>query len=171
MRQFDPINNEVQVGYDAAFEHRWRVAEIIGRVIMLLVVAAALLGLLGRGPFSHHTIGSAGSGLLVDYEPVMRYDDITQITLHAMPLSCDHGMRIWVNSKIIEPMGLQNSIPRPLSSTPLPDGLILHYDLKPGACQNTLVRLFVKPSTVGPVPLKVRLDLNQPLAWHVFVMP
>ena len=41
MRSFDSINDEVENGYNARFEHRWRIAEIVGRAIMALVVIAA----------------------------------------------------------------------------------------------------------------------------------
>ena len=171
MRPFKSINDEVEVGYDAGFEHRWRIAELVGRAVMLVVVVAALFGLFGRGPYSHHTIVAPASGLLVDYEPVARYGDITQITFHATPRACADGMTLWVDSKMIEPMDLQNTMPRALFATPLSDGVLLHYDLKPTGCRNTLVRLFVKPASVGLVALRARLDDFTPLSWHAFIVP
>jgi hypothetical protein len=171
MRPFDPINNEVEVGYDGRFERRWHYAELAGRAVMLVVVTAALTGLLGRGPYSHHTIGSGATGLAVDYEPVARFGNMTQITFHASPASCGHGMTLRLSSKFIEPMGLQTVIPRPLSSTPLPDGMLLHYDLQPDTCQNAVVRLFAKPAAIGFVPLQAQLNAYPELAWKTFILP
>ena len=171
MRPFDAINDEVEVGYDAGFEHRWSYVEVAGRAVMLLVVAAALLGLLGQGPFSHHSVSSAASRLTIDYEPIARFGNTTQLTLHAKPRSCDQGMTIWLNSRMIEPMGLQDVEPRPFSSTPLADGMLLHYPLRPDDCRGAVVRVFAKPSGLGIIPLRARLDDGAALSWHALIVP
>ncbi len=171
MRQFDSINDEIEVGYDQVFEHRWRHVALVGRTVMLLVVVAALLGLLGQGPFSHHTVTSASSRLSVDLEPVARFGNATQITLHARPVSCSQGMTIWLGSKFIEPMGLQSVLPRPLFTTPMADGMLMHFGLSHENCQNAVVRVFAKPTEIGYLPLKARLDQDAVLPWHVFIVP
>ena len=49
MRGADAVNDELEVGFDERFEHRWVWAERAGRVVMVLFVGAALFGLLGHG--------------------------------------------------------------------------------------------------------------------------
>ncbi len=171
MRHFDPVDDEVQVGYDERFERRWRVTELCGRLVMLLVVAAGLVGLLGRGPYSHHTVRSKASGLAVDFEPVSRFGDQTMITLHLRPVSCADGATIRLNNTFIEPMGLLRIMPRPLSSTPLPDGIALRYALDPAHCAGTEIRLFAEPTGIGFVSLKLRLDDRPVLPVRLFVVP
>lgn len=171
MRQFNSINDEVEVGYDEKFEHRWRYVTIVGRLLMLLVVVAAMIGLFGQGPYSHHSLASASGRLRVDFEPIARFGNVTQITFHLKPVACDGGMTIRVNGNFVEPMGLQLDIPQPVSSIPTADGMLLHFDLDPARCQNALVRLFAKPSGIGPVLLQAQLDRDPMLSWHVFVVP
>ena len=171
MRQFNSINNEVEVGYDDRFEHRWRYISLVGRAVMLLVVLAAMAGLLGQGPYSHHSVASASGRLKVDYEPVARFGNVTQITLHLRPVSCDRGMTIRLNGNFIEPMGLQTELPLPFSSLPLADGMLLHFNLDPSRCQDAMVRVFAKPSGIGPIALQAQLDSDPALGWRAFIVP
>ena len=171
MRRFDSINDEIQVGYDARFEQRWRIVEIAGRIVMLLVVGAALFGLLGRGPYSHRSTSSAASGLTMDFEPVTRFGVQSMLTLHLHPLSCGDGATIWLSNKFIEPMGLLRTTPLASSTTPRPDGIALHFPLDPRHCQGAEVRLFAEPSGIGFLTLQARLDHRAILPATLFVVP
>jgi hypothetical protein len=175
MRSYEVVNNEVQVGYDRSFETRWRHAELVGRVVMLLVVAAAMLGLLGRGPYSHHSMTSPGKGLVVDFEPVARSGTSTQVTLHLYPSSCDRDASVWINGHFVEPFGLSDFAPRPVRSEPRPDGMVLHFPLLKGECRDTMIRLFAKPTGTGPVQLQARLlndsDRDDGITWTQVVLP
>src|ERR1700712_514997 len=82
MQGADRINDELEVGFDHIFEARWLWAERVGRVVMLLFVAAGIGGLLGRGPYSHETTTVPMSDLSVDFEPIARSQTGTQVTLH-----------------------------------------------------------------------------------------
>ena len=171
MRAFESIDGEVEVGYDAHFEHRWRVVEIAGRAIMVLVVLAAMAGLLGAGPFSHRTVSSPASGIAADFEPVARFGSQTMITLHLSPRACGGDTTIWLSNKFIEPMGLRNIMPRPASITPRAAGMLLHYALGAAPCQGDEIRLFAEPNGIGFVPLRLRLDGKPALALSPFVVP
>ncbi|MCQ8240919.1 hypothetical protein [Rhizosaccharibacter radicis] len=175
MRQIDILNDELQVGYDRMFEERWRRAELLGRAVMLLVVLAALAGLLGRGPFSHHSLRSPDGTLVVDFEPVARSGTDTQITLHLSPAACQEEAAIWLNGNFVEPMGLSGSQPMPLRSEARPDGVVIHVGTPRANCRDTMIRLFAKPTGAGPVRLQARLlddpDGRAALAWTQLVLP
>ena len=60
MRGAETVNDECEVGLSLTFEAGWVHMEQIGRVVMTGFTLTACLGLLGRGPFSHASIQSAG---------------------------------------------------------------------------------------------------------------
>ena len=82
MQGADRVNDEFEVGYNENFERNWERAEIVGRVVMVAVIAAGLAGFFGRGPYSHQTKHTAESALTVDFEPIARSQAPTQVTFH-----------------------------------------------------------------------------------------
>jgi hypothetical protein len=168
-----PINDELEVGYDADFEARWRHIELASHGCMLVVVAAALVGLFGRGPLSHRTHQSDDGRLAVDFEPIARYGTSTQITLHLSPDAQGAGKsgtaRVFMNSALIEPMGLQQVIPEPASSAAVAGGTALVFNV-PEEKSPVAVRFVVKPNNVGPIRLEARQGGSR-LGWTQIVLP
>lgn len=170
LRGADRVNDELEVGYDLVFERRFHYVEIAGRVFLVLVVALALSGLLGRGPFSHESVRTPGGGPSVDYEPVARYDTPTQVTLHLHPAPGQSTTTVVIDSGFIEPMGLTALQPTPLASVAHRGGLALTFGVQPTQA-DTLVRLELKPSVVGPVSMSAAVDDARPLTWTQVVLP
>jgi hypothetical protein len=172
------VNNELEVGYDAPFETRWRHIELASHVGMTVVVAAALVGLFGRGPLSHRTHQSNDGRLAVDYEPIARYGTTSQITLHLSSDGAVDGIegapksgaaRVVLNSELVEPMGLQQIIPQPVRSEAVAGGVAFVFSV-PAGKERAAVRFVIKPAEVGPVRLNVSQG-NSHLAWTQFVSP
>jgi hypothetical protein len=163
-RGADPVNDEFEVGYDEGFERTWRRAELTGHAVMLLFVIAALLGLFGQGPLSHRSARTPNGMLIADYEPIARHDTSTQLTFHLStnddPLAphspnAMHRVQLFVSSTIIEPLGLQYILPRPVDTEAVGGGIVYSFNIPPG--RNTgLVRFVLKPSIVG----RVRIDAH-----------
>ncbi|MGI3776068.1 MAG: hypothetical protein ACRYGC_02145 [Janthinobacterium lividum] len=170
LRGADRVNDELEVGYDLVFERRFHYAEIAGRAFLFLVVALALSGLLGRGPLSHESVRTPGGGPSADYEPVARYDTPTQVTLHLHPAPGQSTTTVVVDTGFIEPMGLTALQPTPLSSAAHRGGLALTFGVQPTKA-DTLVRLELKPSVVGPVSMSATVDGAPPLSWTQVILP
>jgi hypothetical protein len=178
LRGAAPVNNELEVGYDAAFETRWRHLELVSHAGMAVVVAAALAGVFGQGPLSHRTHQSEDGRLAVDFEPIARYGTSTQITLHLFSDMRGSGIQgaaapntahVVLDSALIEPMGLQQVIPLPASSGAVAGGIEFVFNV-PGGKTRAEVRFVIKPNTVGPVRLDVSQG-NTQLSWTQFVLP
>jgi hypothetical protein len=170
MRGASPVNDEFEVGYNAEFEQSWFRFMQVGRVFMVLFVLAALAGLLGRGPFSHHTLRAPGGSLSVDLEPVARYGTPTQITVHLRPAPGDSKVRLAISSSLIEPLGLRQIIPRPLPQEASLGGMILTVSVVPGESEH-LVRFQEQPAVVGPVPITIAVEGGESLHLTQFIMP
>ncbi len=137
---------------------------------MVLFAAAGLAGLLGRGPFSHRTESSPGTGLSVDFEPIARAQTGTQITLHLDNLSPDPTVSVFVGTNIVEPMGLQRILPEPVVVKEVADGMILTIAIPPDT-RGAEVRFMVQPVSLGPNELIARLEGHPPQRWTQFVVP
>ncbi|MGI4976955.1 MAG: hypothetical protein ACRYG6_08440 [Janthinobacterium lividum] len=170
LRGADRVNDELEVGYDLVFERRFHYAEIAGRAFLLLVVALALSGLLGRGPLSHETVRAPGGGPSADYEPVARYDTPTQVTLHLHPAPGQSTTTVVIDTGFIEPMGLTALQPTPLASVARRGGLALTFGVQQTTA-DTLVRFELKPAVVGPVSMSATVDDAPPLSWTQVVLP
>lgn len=170
MQGADRVNDELEVGFDERFELRWLWAQRIGRVVMIAFVAAALAGLLGRGPYSHRTLACSEAGMTVDFEPVARSGAPTQVTLHLYDGPPPLTARIFVSTQMVEPMGLERILPQPVTSAAVGDGLELTLATEPGAT-DAHVRFVLRPTAVGPIEITARREGFAPLRWTQMVMP
>jgi hypothetical protein len=169
-RGADPVNDELEVGFDQRFERGWALAERIGRLLMIAFVAAALGGFLGRGPFSHRTTSQPGSSLSVDYEPVARVQTATQITFHIDNDTAASTARLFIDTRLVEPMGLQRILPQPLAEQTAGGGLVLTLAV-PAGTRDAHVRLIVQPAGIGIVHLSAHLQDRPALHWTQIIVP
>ena len=170
MQGADKVNDELEVGYDEKFERSWSRAERSGYLVMLVLVAAMLAGLFGRGPFSHRTEKSAASGLAVDFEPIARSQCDTQVTFHIDNDTDATTMDLFLDSHLVEPLGLHQILPEPVVSQTASDGLRVTIAVPPHS-HDTKLRLMLQPSIVGPVHLVAHLQGHEVLRWTQFIMP
>lgn len=170
MQGADKVNDELEVGFDEAFERRWSLAERVGRVVMVLVTAAGLAGLLGRGPYSHRTEKIAESDLAVDFEPIARSQTGTQVTIHLNNPTSAPTVNLFISSNAVEPMGLQRILPQPVITKTVKDGLMLTIAVPPGSIDVDL-RLMLMPVGIGSNELSAHLEGHSTLRWTQLVVP
>ncbi len=170
MQGADKINDELEVGFNEAFEKRWRRAEQAGRVFMAAFVVASLAGLLGRGPYSHQTKKLGDSSLAVDFEPVARSQTGTQVTFHLRNLTDGSALNLFVGSTMVEPMGLGRILPQPIKTQAVQGGLLLTIAVPPNTADAAL-RLMLMPVDIGAKDLVARLGDHPPLHWTQVVVP
>lgn len=177
--RLDAIDDELEIGFDQEFEKKWRGLEIASQGLMVLFVLAALVGLFGRGPFSHRTHKSADGRLAVDFEPLTRWGTTTQVTVHlSAPAdgtqSGEDGVqaRLLVSNEFVEPLGLQQVIPQPNATEAIGGGAIYNFAIPPGQ-DSGMVRFVLKPSTIGLVNAEVREvgPGGASLSWTQWVLP
>ncbi len=171
MRGADLVNGELEVGFDETFERRWHRAEQFGRIGMVLFVVAGLAGLFGVGPYSHRTNKASDSSLSVDFEPIARSQNGTQVTFHFDNLTEAATQTLFVGTRVVEPMGLQQIQPQPVSTEALKDGLLLTFGV-PSGTRGAVVRLMLQPSgIVGLQHLVARLAGHPTLEWTQLIVP
>jgi len=163
------VNDELEVGYDSAFERKWRTIELVSHGLMAAIVIAALAGLFGRGPLSHRTHWTPDHRFGVDFEPLARYGTTTQVTLHLSSPDPDVPVDVFVSSALIEPMGLQSIFPRPLDREAIGGGITYRFMI-PAGQDSGLARFVLKPATVGPVQIELHQG-DASLSFRQWVLP
>ena len=167
----EPVNDDLEVGYNERFETSWTRVEAVGRVGMVLFIGAALLGLLGRGPLSHHQVVSADGALSVDFEPIARFGTETQVTFHVLhPPPGASEIALALGPGFGEPFGLGTIMPTPLRQVLGAHGTTMIFPIAAGQ-QNELIRLKATPVSTGPIHLSARLNDGPSLPWLQFVLP
>jgi len=170
MQSADRVNDEFEVGFDEDFERKWYYAELAGRAVMLVFAGCAIAGLLGRGPLSHQRVYANGGGLSVDYEPVARHNTPTTVTLHVTNENpVPRAVVVSIGQTMIEPMGLQRTVPLSESSTVGQDGITLRFTVQPNQ-PDALIRLDLLPTALGRVRLQADAGA-QHVEWSAFVVP
>jgi hypothetical protein len=164
-------------GFNDAFEARFRTAIVAGRWVLVAVVAMALSGLFGHGPFSHSTKQSKSGLFSVNFEPVARSGADTSVTVHLHPAAQQAAVALSVNSAFLEPMGLSGIEPKPVAEAAAPGGgMVLHFGVSP-ADRDALIRFDLQPGAIGPVTLKIQLldeaatRAGDAVQWTEFVLP
>src|SRR4051812_44016620 len=150
MRGATAVNDECEVGLNRRFKSRWHWAQITGRLLILIVGACVLFG---RGPYSHDHRRTADGLLGVDYEPISRHSAATTFTFpfHALQGNPEE-VRLLEAQRLAEPLGFQQTTPRPDYTSVADDGSWLYRSVPPSR-QDVLIRLTLKPDAVGQVPV------------------
>ncbi|WP_428486186.1 hypothetical protein [Rhodopila sp.] len=170
MRGAEPVNNEFEVGFNQTFEVGWYRVELAGRVIMIIFVTCALLGLLGRGPYSHASKSSPSREISVDYEPIARHGTSTMVTVHLKtPSDAAHPVRLLVDQHMIEPMGYQHATPLPEHASIGDAGVWLTFNERADQ-HDALVRFDLSPTALGFIPMQVS-DGSNTVKWTMLVVP
>jgi hypothetical protein len=170
MQGADRVNEELEVGFDQRFERQWRRAEQAGRWVMVLFVVAGLAGFLGRGPFSHRTAASPGTGIAVDFEPIARAQAATQVTFKLDNTSPEDTVDLFVGTNVVEPMGLQKVEPQPVRTQVVDGGMVMTIGMPPGT-KDAKVRLMLEPTALGANELVVQRTGFATQRWTQFVLP
>lgn len=169
----EPVNDELEVGFDSRFERRWHVYEIAGRVAMTIVVAAGLAGLLGSGPYSHRTLHfAAGRLAAIDFEPIARFGSPTQVTFH-LRTQADPAtlapVELRLSSNVVEPFGLQTSLPEATRQRAAQGDVVMTFPV--AGSDDDLIRIIGKPTQFGLIRMFAQVGDGPRLAWTQFVLP
>jgi hypothetical protein len=162
---------EIKAGFYPEFEQGWRRAELVGRVLMLVVVGATLGGLLGGGPVSLWTRKATNGLLEVEYAPVVRFGTPTGLTIRVAAAPGQDRVAVTLPGSIVQRYGLQSIYPQPIESQAGPDrSMRLVFPVQPGA-QMAVIQVGGMPAGGGLMRLSARLDGGARTAWSQLVLP
>jgi hypothetical protein len=166
-----PRVGDLEVNQDIKHEElTWRLQRI-GWGLMLLLVVAALVGLLGPGPLSAAQAGKRGSPLWVEYNRFERYQSPVLLRVHVGPQAVQQGkIKLYISRQFIENIELERINPEPQSVELGVDTLAYSFDA-PNLAASSTISFHFQPNTWGRLPLHIALQGGPRAEFSQFLYP
>jgi hypothetical protein len=149
----DRVNDEIAVGTNMRFQHKWWRAERIVWAIMTILLVAGAAGVMGRGPLAKAKAQTEDGSLQMQYERFERYKtpSMLALTLNGSAIQ-NHTAVVWISNSLLKNLGMQRIVPQPAVS-------------QPGGNRT----LYAFPAEGGEARLQFALEPSQPGIYDIAV--
>ena len=166
-----PLHGDLQIDQDLAFSRReWRVQHI-GWLLMVVFIAAASLGVFGRGALSKANVRSADGHLDVEYQRVARHQgpDLLRVEVRPDALRED-TLRIWFDRAYMEDRVVESVSPVPERTVTDGDRIVYAF-LVADRTRPTRIVLRTKPDALWAQPARAGIIGGDSLRYRQIVLP
>ena len=163
------INDELAVGSDLEFQHRWWRWENRIWILFAAIVVADLLGCFGRGPLAKAHARTNDGTMNITYERIERFGTPSILMVKFGPnASRDGKVQIWASDNLVKELGNQRIVPQPDASTL--DGHGIMYTFQSTSHPDS-IQFALEPSSPGIFPLTLRVAGAEEFNTKIYVMP
>lgn len=163
------VDDAVAVGEDLEFQRKWWRFERVIWVIFLLILAADVLGVFGRGFLSKAELRTPDQSLFVKYERTERASTPSILTVHFGPAAIHEGkVQLLVSQSLIRKLGNQRISPQPSASVLTSTGILYTF---PIASAPAIVEFALEPSFPGIQSFSMQVPGSAPVQAKVVVVP
>jgi hypothetical protein len=162
-----PAGGPLQVDSDDTFTKREFAVESVGWVVLALILAAALLGVLGSGPVSSAQAASPSGGLTLDYQRITHQDADDHVIV-GIPQGATGTVTLRFGGEWIEGLDLRQVTPQASKETGTPDGVDLSIPVHGGGPVRIVVSF--RTRAVGLTHGMLRVG-GQEIRFTQFVLP
>jgi hypothetical protein len=164
---------DLEINENIDFQRRiWRF-QTVGRVVMALVLAAALLGLLGPGLLSNGASADSPQTQLgvKEYERFLRFMKPTTLRIGLEPGAVtEREARVWLDREYIEGVQIQHITPQPERVEAGSKGMTYVFNVE-DPNQSTVFSFDLQPQKMGLLQGRVGLEDEEPVSFKQFVYP
>lgn len=162
---------ELEISQDLAFQRRSWAVQRAGWAGMVLLLLAALLGLLGPGPLARAAAGDRAGVLWVEYHRFERYKASATLRVHLGARPWPEGKaRVQVSRKYLEGLQVEQVTPQPEGVEAGADSLTYIFRVS-DPNRPTAITFSLKPEQIGWHEGRVRLDGGPALDFRQVVYP
>jgi hypothetical protein len=162
---------DIDINQDLAFQRTCWTAQRIGWIAMALLVLSALLGLFGRGLFSHTLIRDPSIPLSVEYERFGRYQSPLTLRVHVNPGASAVGtVGLWFSQDFLRNVRIQSITPQPDRAELSPNGTVYIFGLAQRNQGGEAIVHF-EPLIIGALSGKVGLTESHTIAFTQWIYP
>jgi hypothetical protein len=163
------VGGALEIESDDTFRRRESAAESVGWLLLVLVLLAALVGLLGPGPLSAGQARSPSGRVSVHYQRVAHREADDTVTIE---LARDAGdtalLTIGLGGDWLEELDLRGITPEPSEQVGTPDGLELR--IPTSGSGRVRVVLALRTGDLGTTHATVRVG-GEDVSFTQFVLP
>lgn len=160
----------LDIAQDLQFQQRSWAVQRAGWAMMGLLIAAALLGLLGPGPLSKKTVGNKGDLLSLEYQRFGRFQSPEQLKIYLGPEAVRDGQaQVWLNRGYLKNVQVERIVPEPQQVEAGPDRLTYVFKMSPSN-QPTEITFYLQPDHIGPKSGQIGL-VDARLSFSQFTYP
>ena len=166
-----PPAETLEVHEDFEFQRREWIVQRVGWGAMALLVLAALLGLLGRGPLSSANITTTDGAIRVEYDRFLHYHSQGELRIFVRAETADtNELRLWVDRDFLSKIELQRVTPEPERVEAGSDRHVFVFRVTDRS-KLTLVTFQFEPNEVGSLTCRLGTVDSEPAQFGQFVYP
>lgn len=160
-----PDGGTLEIQQDLDFQRRWHTVQRVGRVVLLLALLAAVVGIFGTGPLAHASADGPGGTFSVDYDRFLRTTQGSSLQVSPSTTQSGGGT-IAVASSYADAIDVNDVTPQPDSETATADRIVLSYQQRLPA----QVQISVFPQRIGVHRATIWVR-GRPLSFRQVVWP
>jgi hypothetical protein len=125
-----PRHGDIEIDQDPAFQRRdWR-AQSVGRIVMVVIVIAALAGAFGDGVLSSRRARTDDGRLEVEYDRIARHGAPEPLRVHvAAHAPGDSIVDLWIDQRYVHGVVMREISPSPIATWAGGERLIYRFRL------------------------------------------
>lgn len=158
----------LQLEVDVSHERSEWFVQRVGWSLMFLLVIAALLGFLGKGPFSDVQAGKVGDDLYIEYERFVRHEAPFSIKIFCRPGSSNQ-FTLSLDRAFLERSEIKDIQPTPMTTTVA--GAECIFTFSSFGDTNQLVTFRLESDSFGKLPNTVTLNAKARQQLNQFIWP
>lgn len=163
------VNDEVAVGSDLEFQHKWWRFTHWMWIGFACIVIADLLGCFGRGPLAKAEVRAKDGTMDVKYERIERYSTPSLMRVRFGPGAVRDGkIQLWVAESLVQPLGNQRVIPQPWTSVEDHGGILYTF---PANALRASVEFALEPVSPGIHDTSLQVPGAEKINLRIYVMP
>lgn len=171
MPEVTPPDGELEIARDEQFQRRTWTWQRVGRILLVLLLVAAVLGAFGPGIFNRATLGAEGAAWRMEYPRTGRINSAFNLTVRLDPEATRTGTtRLWLGQGYLDDVVVETVHPRPANMELAAGGVVYTFPTTtPG--QPGTVTLEVRAQRFGSLAGEVGLEGQTPQRFRQFIYP
>jgi hypothetical protein len=161
------FTGDLQLEESMPFHKREWFIKRVGWVIFLLILVAALAGLLGPGPLSKRIVKQEAAGLTIEYERFLRSHREAELKILVHDAGSEE-LKIALGRELSRRSNIRSIVPEPESATSGEDQLL--FKIKANG-KNGEIKIEFEPTHMGNLAFDVNQEGKPPIQIRMFVYP